>query len=124
MSEEPIVHTVERDRRAKPVRATWPFLLAAAIVTALWSAISSLNNIGGGLQGVPADPAVRSAALLGYLTGGSLFVALFVWLVLHFGFVRSRNERAGLRHFLTLLVVSLVAGPGLVFVLIAAASRS
>lgn len=98
-----------RGRRA----STLPGLIFGCIVAFVWSFFQAASH--------EPDAALRAASLphkLGYLLGGvvgqSLVIALLIWLVLYFAFVRRRDPDRGPRHFLALLGSAI--GGGLVFV--------
>lgn len=95
-------------RRPKP-KSTVGALIVAAIVALFLGLCSSVGALSeGGSFSVDASAAESTGYMIGRLIGGGLFIALPVWLVLYFAFVRRRNPDAGPRHFVILLAVTLI----------------
>lgn len=96
-------------RRPKP-RSTVGGLIVAVIVVLFLGLCSVVGAVPDGESSGPASAAEVIGYGIGRIIGGALFLALPVWLVLHFAYVKRRNPDVGARHFVILLVAASISG--------------
>lgn len=94
-------------RRPKP-RSTVGGLIIAAIIALFLGICSTIGALMDGGSSGTASVAEATGYVIGRILGGALFIALPVWLVLHFAYVKRRNPGVGGRHFVILLVAALI----------------
>lgn len=92
---------------------TWPGLLVSCVIAFGWSFFQAASHEPDAALR-EADNAYKFGYLLGGIFGQSVVIALIIWLVLYFAFVRSRAPDRGGPHFLALFGSAI--GGGLVFV--------
>lgn len=110
MSEFPISSARARPRREP--RRTWPWLVAAIVITAIWSFALSVRPLDDVFFEDQGGAAGAAAYVLGTIVGSAIFVGGLVWLLLYFGFTRRLAPARGPAHFLALaLTAALAATP-------------
>lgn len=100
------------DFTSRKVRSETPSTIAALAVALFFGMVLAIAGSIAGL--IRQDLNKGMAAELSYDLGQSVVVgalaALFVWSILYFAFVGRTAPRRGLRHFMILLVASVIAG--------------